>query len=172
MFCHAVWYVFFVLYCTVLFCSCLEQMKIIIIKRKRIYTPFHSQGAWCISVDVNRRISIMASQTTYNSTFCSTTCSGWQQEKHLSTESLDLWESNPPLDSTHKRARNADGVSISYRHHMSAIVGRCCHRWHTVNQPPDGVKICVVRGKLISNSKICYNKPKGHNFVTGQSYMN
>ena len=27
MFCHAVWYVFFVLYCTILCCSCLEKNK-------------------------------------------------------------------------------------------------------------------------------------------------
>ena len=68
-----------------------------------------------------RHISARISQLTRLSTVCSSVDSGWHQMKHRSSASLAHCVGNPPFPRgfPSQRVRNADKISMSWRHYIS-----------------------------------------------------
>ena len=86
-------------------------------------------------------MSIMASRMTGNPNVCSTVCSGLHERKHQSSASLTLCGVNPQVTGgfPHKKAINAENVSMSWRHHYNSLP------WKAVSLSIPFAKNCTVR---------------------------
>ena len=100
-------------------------MGISIIKTTRSHDRFIETGLFCIAYS-DVMMSAIASQITGVSIVCSTVCSSADQRKHQSSASPDFGRGGTTGGFPSQRARNAETVSIWWRHY-----GRGC--WSSGN---------------------------------------